>query len=59
MEKSEMKENNCSMCENYLPDIKACSIAEMNLSASQILTISPQQEACHHFKEMKVEIFSG
>jgi hypothetical protein len=52
-----MKENKCSMCENYLSDMKACSIAEMNFSASKILSIRPHQEACHNFKEMELKLY--
>jgi hypothetical protein len=51
-----MEENNCSMCENYLPDMKACSIFEMNFTASKILSIWPHQEACQNFKEKEQKL---
>ena len=52
-----MKENKCSMCENYLTDMKACSIAEMNFTASKILSIRPYQEACHNFKKIELKSY--
>lgn len=54
-----MKEINCGKCENYLPELKACSIAEMNFTASKILSIRPHQEACHNFKEIEPKSYGS